>query len=57
MMRSGNPVLRRDTFTKVRSFDSAQVMTIQGTTNKTLFLLALTIISTWWVWSGTVLSA
>jgi uncharacterized YccA/Bax inhibitor family protein len=54
MIRSGNPALRTDTFTKVRSLDSANVMTIQGTTNKTLLLLALTVASAWWVWDNPV---
>ena len=52
MMRSGNPALRADTFTKLRSFDSTNVMTIQGTVNKTLLLLFLTISSAWWVWGN-----
>ncbi len=50
MMRSGNPVLRANTFTKVRSYSSANAMTIQGTVNKTLLLLFLTLFSASWVW-------
>ena len=49
-MRSGNPALRADVFTKVRSLDSENVMSIQGTVNKTFFLLLLTFFSASWVW-------
>lgn len=50
MMRSGNPALRADVFTKVRSLGSENVMSIQGTVNKTFFLLLLTFFSASWVW-------
>lgn len=52
MMRSGNPALRADTFTQVRSLDSADIMSIQGTVNKTFILLFLTAISAFWVWGN-----
>ena len=51
-MRSGNPALRADVFTKVRSLGSENVMSIQGTVNKTFFLLLLTFFSASWVWGN-----
>lgn len=54
MMRSGNPALRTDTFTKVRSYDSSGTMTVEGTTNKTLILLFLTMFSASWVWGDPI---
>ena len=51
MMRSGNPALRDDVFTGVRSHDPLNVMTIQGTVNKTMILLGLTILTAIWAWS------
>jgi len=50
MMRSGNPALRADTFTKVGAVSSANAMSIQGTVNKTFILLFLTVLSASWVW-------
>ncbi len=53
MMRSANPVLNAATF---KGFDRAalgvgdDVMTIQGTVNKTGFLLILTVLAASWVW-------
>jgi uncharacterized YccA/Bax inhibitor family protein len=52
MMRSGNPALRADVFTRKRSLDSTQVMSIQGTVNKTFILLFCTTASAMWVWSN-----
>ncbi len=53
-MRTGNPALRSDVFTSVDSFGSTEVMSIQGTVNKTMFLLLLTLISASWVWGNAV---
>jgi len=53
-MRSGNPGLRADTFTKVRATSSANAMSIQGTVNKTFILLFLTILSASWVWDNPI---
>lgn len=52
MMRSGNPALREDTFTRARSFGSTEIMSIQGTVNKTLILLSLTVFAASWVWNN-----
>jgi len=50
MFRSTNPVLRESVFARERSFAGGQVMTIQGTVNKCLILLALVMVSAFWVW-------
>ena len=52
MMRSGNPALRGEIFTKTHVQDPARAMTIQGTTNKTLILLALAVFSANWTWAN-----
>lgn len=51
MFRSGNPALRSDVFTKSYSSDTHEVMTLQGTINKTLICLALVILGAFMVWS------
>ncbi len=53
-MRSGNPALRANTFTKVRAVSSANAMSIQGTVNKTFILLFITLFSASWVWDKPV---
>jgi uncharacterized YccA/Bax inhibitor family protein len=51
-MRTANPALNAKTFTDVpRIVDPAQVMTIQGTVNKTLLMLVLVLIPAVWVWN------
>lgn len=50
-MRTANPALNTKTFTDVpRIADPSRVMTIQGTVNKTLFMLILLLIPAVWVW-------
>jgi len=50
-MRTANPALNAKTFTDVpRTADPSRVMTIQGTVNKTLFMLILLLIPAVWVW-------
>ena len=52
MMRSGNPVLKSDkVFSREGSFSSERAMTINGTVNKTYFLLLLTVATSIWSWS------
>ena len=51
-MRSGNPVLTDNTFSGVRSYDSHDTMSIQGTTNKSFILLFLVMLTSSWVWSN-----
>jgi uncharacterized YccA/Bax inhibitor family protein len=51
-MRTANPALNAKTFTDVpRIVDPAQVMTIQGTVNKTFLMLVLVLIPAVWVWN------
>jgi uncharacterized YccA/Bax inhibitor family protein len=52
MMRTANPALNSKTFKGLEySADSNNVMTIQGTVNRTGLLLILTLISATWVWN------
>ena len=52
MMRTANPALNSKTFTELGySADRNNVMTIQGTVNKTGLLLILVLISSSWVWN------
>jgi uncharacterized YccA/Bax inhibitor family protein len=55
MERSSNPALRDDIFFRSQLSDPYDTMTIQGTINKTLILLALVIISAALVWDNYVL--
>ncbi len=49
--RSANPSLNKNTFSSVRGFAlSENVMTLQGTVNKTAILLSLALLSAFWVW-------
>ena len=50
-MRTGNPALTGNTFTRVDSYGTTDTMTIQGTTNKSFILLFLLLFSASWVWS------
>lgn len=52
MGRSSNPALRDDIFYRSLLTDTNNMMTIQGTINKTLILLALVIISAALVWEN-----
>jgi len=51
MMRSGNPVLREDSFAGTGSFDSSESMTIQGAVNKSFILLFLVVLGASWTWA------
>lgn len=55
-MRSGNPALRGDIFKVADSHAAEGVMTIQGTTNKTLILLVLTFFTAIWAWGNLSIS-
>lgn len=52
MMRSGNPVLGEDVFSPTTNFSDTETMTIQGTVNKTLFLLALVVLGAALAWNN-----
>jgi uncharacterized YccA/Bax inhibitor family protein len=51
--RSANPSLNKNTFSNVRGFaftETENMMTLQGTVNKTAILLSLALLSAFWVW-------
>ena len=49
-LRSGNPALRADTFTRVPSVVGHETMTIGGTVNKTAMSLAVVFVAAMYVW-------
>ncbi|MFC1576280.1 Bax inhibitor-1/YccA family protein [Candidatus Omnitrophota bacterium] len=51
-MRSGNPTLRGNVFTGVRAAKGEGTMTIQGTTNKTLIMLGILMLTAFWSWGN-----
>lgn len=51
-MRTGNPTLTENAFEKERTSGLSGEMTIQGTVNKTLFVLLLVFLSACWAWSN-----
>ncbi|MDD5773090.1 MAG: Bax inhibitor-1/YccA family protein [bacterium] len=51
-MKTGNPALSRDTFAESRSYDPSDVMSIQGTVNKSFILLFLLLLSASFVWNN-----
>ena len=53
MFRTGNPALKGNVFGSI-PVAGTSTMTIQGTTNKTLILLLLTVITASWVWGNPV---
>jgi uncharacterized YccA/Bax inhibitor family protein len=51
-MRTANPALNDATFNAVRPYGATgEVMTIQGTVNKSLLLLALVVLTSGWTWN------
>lgn len=52
MMRSGNPALRGQVFTGARAAQGEAAMTIEGTTNKTLMLLGIVMLTAFWAWGN-----
>jgi len=53
-MRTSNPVLKDDVFAPAGSFAPGEVMTVQGTTNKCLFLLGLLMVAAVWIWNTAI---
>jgi uncharacterized YccA/Bax inhibitor family protein len=51
MMRTANPALNEKTFENYRSFDVSNSMTLQGTVNKTVFMLLLVVTGAAYTWS------
>lgn len=50
MMRSGNPTLSADVFTRAPSIAGQETMTIQGTVNKTMIMLFLVLLGASYTW-------
>lgn len=50
-LRSGNPALTADTFQGVRSVTADDVMTIEGTVNKTAISLVILLAAATWTWN------
>ncbi|MDP8219149.1 MAG: Bax inhibitor-1/YccA family protein [Candidatus Theseobacter exili] len=50
-MKTSNPALSARTFANVGPIDSDQVMTIQGTVNKTALMLLFVFLSSAWTWN------
>ena len=50
MMRSSNPALKAELFSRERSYGLSGSMTLQGTVNKCFILLGLLVLSAAWVW-------
>lgn len=51
-MRSGNPSLNINVFRDLPAVVGSEVMTVNGTVNKTAILLFLLIVSASWTWSS-----
>ena len=54
MMRTANPALRAEVFTNAQRYGSSEVMTIQGTVNKTFIMICLVFFTASWAWSNPV---
>ena len=54
MMRSGNPALNANTFQNVERAGAGEVMTLQGTVNKTFVMLFLLVMSASFVWGKVI---
>jgi len=50
LYKASNPVLKEKTFENVRAFGGAEVMTLDGTVNKTGLLLICTMATATWTW-------
>jgi uncharacterized YccA/Bax inhibitor family protein len=50
-LRTKNPVLRASVFERYGTVAAAEAMTVEGTVNKTAFLLFLVVVTAAWVWS------
>ncbi len=52
MMRTANPTLTAETFTRARRVAGAEAMTIQGTVHKAVLMLALVVLAASWPWKA-----
>ncbi len=50
MIRTANPALNASVFQGLPSADRDQVMTLDGTVNKSLLSIAITMLAAWWTW-------
>ena len=50
-LRTKNPVLRASVFERYGAATAGEAMTVEGTVNKTAFLLFLVVVTAAWVWS------
>src|SRR2546427_2473398 len=51
LMRTSNPALNAKTFADLRRDPTAPAMTVEGTVNRTAFLLFLVVLPAAWVWA------
>src|SRR5437879_10457176 len=51
LMRTSNPALNAKTFADLRREPTAPAMTVEGTVNRTAFLLLLVVVPAAWVWA------
>src|SRR5213594_753094 len=51
LMRTSNPALNAKAFADVKRDPTAPAMTVEGTVNKTAFLLFLVVVPAAWVWA------
>src|ERR1041385_2699874 len=51
LMRTSNPALNARTFADLRRDPNAPAMTLEGTVNKSAFLLLLVVVPAAWVWA------
>src|SRR2546430_7149054 len=51
LMRTSNPALNAKTFADVRRDPTAPAMTVEGTVNRTAFLLFLVVLPAAWMWA------
>src|SRR5256885_10034013 len=51
LIRTSNPALNAQTFTDLRRDPTAPAMTVEGTMNRTAFLLLLVVVPAAWVWA------
>lgn len=56
-MRSTNPVLNSKTFADVQRVEGAPVMTLEGTVNRTAFLLLILMATATWTWMEAFIGA
>src|SRR5690606_2844615 len=56
MLRTGNPALNEKVFRGAQAASAGDVMTLEGTVNKTIMSVALTFAAAWWSWNNEMMS-